>query len=601
MSGGHPRADTGPDPAVGAGPAQASDAAPATGAAGATQRLIPLLDPVTELVRGALPYHDAGAELPDDQPLPALRVRREVTAPGCQLQLEQRLGKDVLADEPLAIDRLPMDRAASRPRRRVHPAPSSVLTLRTDPELERARIAPVGEVAPVGPGGGADGAAASGAHTTGAPDGAAASGAHTTGAPDGAAASGVRTAGAPGVRPPDPDDEVALVPATGPGPRDVERIAGRARRHRYVALERPLDGDPVLIAALVLRVVGGGTPVIAAEQAAAGLDLLAPMLRTALVIGTAPATPAGTAHTATSAPGGGGPSTTGAGAPWDDDLAVASLAAEQKRLAWQHHDLTLAWGPAADDPGRWVPQLTGPRARTISVVLPTRRPSLVPIALAMLAGQREVDLEVVVALHGAGDPAVVERQLADHGLAGRAIGLPGSVPFGAVVDAAVSASSGELIHKWDDDDLYGPHHLVDLVVAQRQTGAGLVGKAPEFVHLDASNTTVWRTPGKAEATSLGLAGGTFLTPRAALEEIGGYPPVARAIDFYVKTRMQELGLGVFRTHAFGFALRRHGQGHTWEAEDDRFRKQAVRILDGLPPVLALGDAARFTPLAAVES
>ena len=512
MSNDAPGADAGPDPVAGSG----LDAA--------THRLVPLLDPVTDLLRGALPYHDTAAELPDAQPLPALRVRREVTAPGCRLRLEQRLGDDVRADEPLTVDRLPMDRAASRPRRRVHPAPTSVLTLRSDPDLERARIVPAGEVAP--------------------------------------------------------DDEVALVSATGPGPRDVERIAGRARRHRYVALDQPLDGDPVLVAALLLRVVGGGTPVVAAEQAVAGLDLLAPALRTALVIGTAPATDLG--------------------APGDDDLAVAALAAEQKRLAWQHHDLTLAWGPAADDPGRWVPQLVGPRAATISVVLPTRRPSLVPIALAMLAGQRDVDLEVVVALHGAGDPAVVERQLGEHGLAGRAVAVPGSVPFGAVVDAAVSASRGELIHKWDDDDLYGPHHLVDLVVAQRQTGAGLVGTAPEVVHLDASNTTIWRTPGKAEATSLGLAGGTFLTPRAALEEIGGYPPVARAIDFYVKTRMQELGLGVFRTHAFGFALRRHGQGHTWEAEDDRFRTQAVRVLDGLPPVLALGDAARFTPLAAID-
>jgi len=495
--------------------------------------LVAPLDPVTAVLAGALPYHDAPIDVPDGQARPGLRLHREIAAPGCTVRVTQHLGDELLADQRLHVDLLPLDRSRAHPRRRVHPAPQTVLTVATDARGDRQQVELVGRET-VGDGTGT--------------------------AIDADSASGAELAGIGGTH--------ALVPHLGPGPDDIERIATEAGRRRLLHLAAPLDGDPVLIAALLLRVAAGGTPCVVAPAALAPLDLLHSELRSYLAVELAPLLA--------------------------DDLALARVAADQRRAAWRHHDRTLEWAPRTPD--GWQPRLAPPRRPAISVVLATRRPALVPYAFRMLAAQRDVEVEVIVALHGVGEVAHVEVELRRHGLAGSAFTVPVDVPFGAVLQAAVARSHGALIAKWDDDDLYGPEHLLDLVLAQRQTGAALVGKAPEFVYLQSSGTTVWRTPGRAEAPSVGLAGGTFLTPREALASIGGYPPVARAVDHHLKMRLQAAGELVFRTHGFGFVLRRHGAGHTWEADDERFLGQAVATFEGLPEFLGLGDAVRFEHL-----
>ncbi len=522
-------------------------------------RLVETVDPVAEVVRGALAYVDAPRDLSDDQPLPGLRVGRDVRASGCVLRLRQLRGDEVVDDVACRVDLVPLDRAAARPRRRVHPAPTRVLELVTtaDPDQDRLLL-----------------------HRAGA------------GAADGAESAG-------GAEPEETSVTTAVLPRHGPVPVVLEELAAAAAEHRLVRVDDPLAGDPVLTAALLLRIVASGTPCLATDRAVESLDLLHPELRDAL---------RGADRAAVR-----------------DDLALASVAATQRRIAWTHHDLRLAWGApghhlgvdevrdrspgvrdgaadatrdGADD--AWRPRLVRPTWPAVSVVLVTRRPELLPAALAMLASQRDVELEVVVALHGKGDPGSIRGDLGLLGLEGDVIGVPASVPFGAVLDAAIARTSAPMVLKWDDDDLYGPHHVADLLVAHRQTGAGLVGKAPEFVYLEASDTTVWRTPGRAEAPSLGLAGGTFLTPRALLEDLGGYPPVGRAIDHYLKTAVKERGLTVFRTHGFGFVLRRHDRGHTWEADDERFLREAVATMDGLPEVLGLGNASRFGQLGSLH-
>jgi hypothetical protein len=360
-------------------------------------------------------------------------------------------------------------------------------------------------------------------------------------------------------------------------PTDPDALISAARDHRLVTVSAAVD-DPVAIAGQVLHLAASGVPVQAAASVADRLPLLAPQLRAALPF------------TAGRDPG--------------DDLHLFAHAATQRRLAWAHHDLRVAWEPddgaassSRGDPGRWEPRLRPVPLPSVSVVLVTRRPHLVPAALTMVAAQTGVDLEVVVALHGDdGDEAhapAVRAELDHLVLEGRVLVAPSAVPFGAVLNAAVAASHGRTVAKWDDDDLYGPTHLLDLLVAARQTGAGLVGKAAEFVWLEETGETLWRRAKGAEAEELWLAGGTLLTERALLDEVGGYPEVSRAVDHHLKVRVAASGHAVFRTHAFGFVLRRHLGGHTWETPAERLREKAVRSFVGVPEPIGLGDAARF--------
>ncbi len=495
--------------------------------------VVDTLDPVADLLAGALPYRGHPIALPDEQPLPSCTVHRRVTHPSLAVTLTARRGSEEVSRHHLEIAQLPLERAAAPPRRRIHPAATTVLTL-----------APAAGAAQT-PGAGA--VAASGA------------------------AGAVREGGLELTRTPEGGVTVHL-PDVGPTPGQMERIAAMAREHRFVAVPAPLGGDPVLTAALLLRVSAAAVACAVAPALARSLTLLHPALREALA-----ADPQRLR---------------------DDDLAVARAAADQRRAAWTHHDLRLSFAPG--DEGVWQPCLVPPRRPWIAVLLATRRPGLLAPALAQLAAQRDVDVEVAVLLHGAGDADVGSRALAAAGLEGSVEVVDGRVPFGAVLNRGLERTSAPLVSKWDDDDLYGPRHLLDLVLAQRHSGAALVGKAPEFVYLQASDTTVWRTPGRAEAPSVGLAGGTFLSPRPVLDGVGAFPPVGRAVDHHLKTRVVATGGEVFRTHGFGFVLRRHAAGHTWEAEDDRFLRRAVRTFEGLPAILDLGDAVRFARPAALE-
>jgi hypothetical protein len=478
-------------------------------------RVVGLLDPVVETLRGALPYADRPAELADPDAVPTLRVRRRTTAPGLTVAIDRHVGVDRVHGDDLAVDRLPVDRDLATIARRPYPAATSVLRL-LPPEAP--------------PGAGAD--ARFGSH-----------------------------------------EVVDLTVAEhGPGREDVRAIVTEARRHRLVALDRPLPGDPVLTAALVLQLTAAGVACWCSRDVAGRLDLLAPALREAVAADPASAL--------------------------DDDLAAMARAARQRRAAWWHHDLRLTWSP--DDAGAWTPRLAPALRPTVSVVLVSRRPALVPSALAMLAEQRGVTPEVVVAVHGDAGDTAVDAERRRLGLAGAVLHAPATVPFGTVLNLAVERTSGRTVVKWDDDDLYGPDHLVDLLVAHRQTGAGLVGKASEFTYLEEEDETLWRVPRRAESRYLWIAGGTFCLSRDLLDDVGGFPDLPRAVDHHLKLAIDARGETVFRTHGFGFALRRHGRGHTWETTADYLREKTVRSFAGLPEVLGLEDAARFAELPHVD-
>ncbi len=82
-------------------------------------------------------------------------------------------------------------------------------------------------------------------------------------------------------------------------------------------------------------------------------------------------------------------------------------------------------------------------------------------------------------------------------------------------------ADGRYVSKWDDDDIYGPDHLLDLVLAHDYSNADLVGKGAEFVHLEASDVTIRRFAIGAERPAVTLAGGTLLLERDRLRDLGG--------------------------------------------------------------------------------
>ncbi|WP_028648772.1 glycosyltransferase [Nocardiopsis sp. CNT312] len=252
-----------------------------------------------------------------------------------------------------------------------------------------------------------------------------------------------------------------------------------------------------------------------------------------------------------------------------------------RRAALDTHGLRARWRAMAVQAG-----LPVPAEPTVSVILCTRRPEMVGFALAQIARQRGVDVEVVLTLHGfpASLPEVAPA------LAGfQATGLPVTVHeapadqiFGAVLNDTVARASGDLIAKWDDDDWYGPDHLSDLLLARTYSGAELIGCSQDFVYLQEVDRTVMRRQ-ESERSGRFIAGGTILTDRVVLEETGGFRPLPRAIDSQLLLAVVQGGGRIHRTHGLGYVLRRTGGGHTWSEDIAYFLRNTDHQWSGWHP------------------
>ena len=221
---------------------------------------------------------------------------------------------------------------------------------------------------------------------------------------------------------------------------------------------------------------------------------------------------------------------------------------------------------------------------TVSIVLATQRPQLVEFALAQIAKQSYPHLEVVVGCHGFElEKSLIasSRQSLDNL---KILSCSREKNLGEVLAELVSHSDGDLISKWDDDDWYDIDHILDLVLAMRYSGAEIVGKAAEFIYSELLDLTMRRFSIGAENFSTTIAGGTILTSKEVITDVlGGWPSAPRRVDRLLIDGVLKAGGLCYRTHGFGYVLRRgvDPMAHTWDQGIGYFLAASVAQRAGL--------------------
>jgi hypothetical protein len=258
-----------------------------------------------------------------------------------------------------------------------------------------------------------------------------------------------------------------------------------------------------------------------------------------------------------------------------DELDWERRSVAQRRAAMRAHLAELALPRAAAVGFGALGRPPG-----VSALLLTRRPGRVVEAVDALARQTYPELEIIVGVHGDDLSSDARNRLADLGRPVRVFAIPSRFNLGEALGEVTRVAEGSLVTKVDDDDLYGPEHIWDLVLARCYSGATVVGKGAEFVYVEAKDVTVRRRMGIETYTDV-VAGGTMLMSRGDLEAIGGWRPVERFVDRALLDRVLGAGGLVYRTHGFGFVYTRHAEGHTWDASVDYFMVDARRTWPGL--------------------
>lgn len=261
----------------------------------------------------------------------------------------------------------------------------------------------------------------------------------------------------------------------------------------------------------------------------------------------------------------------------DADLLTRTVASvDQRRAAHRYASTDAALERAVGQ------RRARPAAPAVSILLSTVRPELLTPMLDRIAAFDYPSLQVVIGLHrDDADAEPVRREAVERGLDAVVMAIPSSVSFGDALGRLSARADGDLLTKMDDDDYYGPDHVWDLVLAHRHSGAALVGKVAEYVHLEPLAITVRREGMAHETYSPAIAGGTMLIARGDLDTVGGWRPVPRSVDLGLIARVRREGGVVYRTHGLGYLYVRKGEGHTWDPGLGYFLKRNGEQWSGL--------------------
>jgi hypothetical protein len=311
---------------------------------------------------------------------------------------------------------------------------------------------------------------------------------------------------------------------------------------------------PVVAARLVTRLAAAGVPLLAPELSPELAELLAPDLRDAVTAVT--------------------------DADLSDPLAREVASVRLRRTAMRRHSHRAVWNEIRRELG--IASRPDP---TVSVLLCTRRPERLADACAAVGDQQHVSVELILVTHG------FTLTLGERAAAADASGCPltvieasAEVPLGDALNAALDAARGDVVAKMDDDDWYGPHHLEDMVQALGWSGAVTVGTAFEFVYLVPLDITIRRRLGPLrERPAPHVAGPTMTIRRDDLRALGGWRPVAAAVDLALSHAVRQAGGTVHATHGLGFLLGRHGHDHTWSRGLEPFLRDADQQWRGFRP------------------
>ncbi|MFI0355635.1 glycosyltransferase [Actinomadura sp. 9N407] len=206
----------------------------------------------------------------------------------------------------------------------------------------------------------------------------------------------------------------------------------------------------------------------------------------------------------------------------------------------------------------------------VSLVLPTCRAEQITPAIERVARQVWRPLQLVLVLHGlALDPTLVEKQARDAGVDDVIVlDADRSLPLGACLNLGVEAADGAYIGKMDDDELYGPHYVSDLLPAFSYTDASVVGKLAHYTHLASIDAMVLRHPGLEHRYVNVLRGGALLAEGDLLRDYR-FAEVGKGEDTDLFRRLRADGVLVYAADRYSFITIRHAdpQRHTWRPSD----------------------------------
>ena len=219
----------------------------------------------------------------------------------------------------------------------------------------------------------------------------------------------------------------------------------------------------------------------------------------------------------------------------------------------------------------------------LSVVLATSRPRDLKEILSQLNNQSFNSFELLIGLHKFSldtQHRSLIKTLSKRKIKVTTFNFNSDATLGFILSQLSTKSTGQYIAKIDDDDIYGPEHLQDLMDVALSKSADVVGKAMNYVYVQALDITVRRKPATEVSTynhwSDWVCGGTILVKRDSARAAGWFGEGKSAVDNYLLTGIKKNGGKIWRMPGLGYIYKRSLNSHTYATNYSKY----LRDIDG---------------------
>lgn len=271
----------------------------------------------------------------------------------------------------------------------------------------------------------------------------------------------------------------------------------------------------------------------------------------------------------------------------DDPLASDRLRHQAFREIFTHHCLADRLNQMAGDLGLGL--RFGRPPATVACLLVTMRPHLLPGCLERFRRDRYPHKELVVVLHGDDASLADARSLVEPGEAISIFQFGKSTSLGECLNFAAAQTDADYWAKVDDDDLYGPEYLSDIMLYRRGVDFPLGGKCSAFVYSQAGDQVRWdrrhaatrswqfRRGGTKERVY--VAGGTLVGKRELLRDVPFSATRRRGSDSELVRNANAAGHDFVAFDYFNFALYRNDAPgfHTWNADMAGIKERSALV------------------------
>lgn len=216
----------------------------------------------------------------------------------------------------------------------------------------------------------------------------------------------------------------------------------------------------------------------------------------------------------------------------------------------------------------------------VTAIAMTKRPDRIGPVLETLRRMDIVGFRAFVATHGFG-VSDEHRRVGEEALGDRIrfFEMPEAWPLGRCLNALVEETTTEAWAKIDDDDYYGPLYMEEAMLELERTGAAMVGKLTYHLYDAALDRTYLLQSGNEYRFTRYVPGATFVARRHTWEEVR-FPHRRARVDSIFMRGVSGLGMPVYSTSRFEFAVGRSGEEHTWHVDEAHYAAKGRAVGDG---------------------